>query len=159
MEIGNGKPFCEKLKDLLGSRRMKSWLSAHTAFAEGLMPSVSPLGDQRRLSVSGVRGMGWGQQLHPSWFPREMILSAARVGREITLNHTVRRLFPSQFSFRFSISVSPVQEKVQLGTHILNTSSPFSSSLYLTNRKQARAFRCQAHVTKISPHRLILSIL
>lgn len=69
MEIGNGKPSCEKLKELLGSKHMKSCLSIHTAFAEGLMLPVSPPGDQRKLSVSGVGGWGEGSSFTPADSP------------------------------------------------------------------------------------------
>ena len=66
MEIGSGKPFCEKLKDLLGSKHMKSCLSVHTAFAEGLMLPVSPPGDQRKLSCVG----GWGHGVRAAASPQ-----------------------------------------------------------------------------------------
>lgn len=80
--------------------------------------------------------------------PREMILSGSLVGREITLNHTVKRLFPSQFSLRISNSVSSVQEKVQLGAHTFNTSLPFGLSSHLRRRERAGALRWQAGVAK-----------
>lgn len=57
MEAGDGKPFCEKFKDFLGSKHMKSCLSIHTAFAEGLMPSVSQ-SSGRSEEAECVGGMG-----------------------------------------------------------------------------------------------------
>lgn len=88
-----------------------------------------------------------------------MILSDTRAGREIASHHTVRGLFPSQFSFRISIAVSVVQQEVQLGTHVFNTSLPLGLSPYLTKGEQAGAFRCQAAAAEISPRTLIFSIL
>lgn len=88
-----------------------------------------------------------------------MILSDTRVGREIASRHTVRGLFPCQFSLRISISVSAVQQGVQLGTHIFNTSLPLGLSPCLTKGEQAGAFRCQADAAEISPRTLIFSIL
>ena len=79
-----------------------------------------------------------------------MILSDTQVGREITSYHTVRGLFPSQFSFRISISVSAVQEKVQLGTHIFNTSLPLGSSPYLT--KESRLEPSDAKLMQLKSH-------
>lgn len=74
-------------------------------------------------------GWAWGRTAaSPGTDSRGRMSSDARVGHEIASNHTVRRLFPSQFSRRISVSVSCVQEEVQLAAHTFNTSLARGSS-------------------------------
>lgn len=136
--LWNGHWKAGELEGLLGGKHMKSCSGIHAVFAHWPAFPRKPL-RPGRLSAGG--GPGTRTTASRGTDSRGRILSDSRVGHDMASNHTVKRLFPSQFSLRMSVSVGRVQEEVQLAAHTFNTSLAQGSSPPLTKTETAGASR------------------